>query len=134
MGLMDLAGQFLGGASVSDSKTQLLNAVIGMIQNHPGGLQGLLGQFQSSGLGEHVASWVGSGDNLPLSGEQLHQALGAEQVQALAQQAGLPPEHATSGLASMLPDIINHLTPGGQIPTGLEIQQGLGGLLGKLLG
>jgi uncharacterized protein YidB (DUF937 family) len=135
MGLMDLAGQFMGGSQGGgDTKAQLLNAVIGLIQNHPGGIQGLLSQFQGSGLGAHVASWVGPGENMPISGEQLHQALGSEQVQALAQQAGIPAEHATSGLAELLPGIIHHLTPGGSVPEGQDIQQGLGGLLGKFLG
>lgn len=135
MGLLDLAGQFLGGGQGGgDSKAQLLNAVVGMIQNQPGGLQGLLGKLQGSGLGDQVASWVGTGENLPLGADQLHQALGSEQVAAIAQQAGIPAEQATGGLAAMLPDIINHLTPNGQVPQENDLQPGLGGLLGKFLG
>jgi len=135
MGLLDLAGQFLGGnQGGGDTKGQLLNAVIGMIQNQPGGLQGLLGKFQESGMGEQVASWVGRGENLPIGADQLQQALGSEQVEAIAQQAGIPAEHASGGLAALLPDIVNHLTPEGQMPQGNDLQQGLGGLLGKLLG
>ena len=135
MGILDLAGQFLGGnQGGGDSKAQLLNAAISMIQNQPGGLQGLLGKFQESGLGDHVASWVGNGENLPINADQIKQALGSEQVEALAQQAGVPAEHATGGLAALLPDIINHLTPNGQVPQEGGLQQGLGGLLGKLLG
>jgi uncharacterized protein YidB (DUF937 family) len=135
MGLLDLAGQFLGGNSGGgDSKAQLLNVAMGLIQNQPGGLQGLLGKFQGSGMGDHVASWVGNGENLPISADQVQQALGSDQVEALAQQAGIPAEHASSGLAAMLPEIIHHLTPDGQVPQGANLQQGLGGLLGKLLG
>jgi uncharacterized protein YidB (DUF937 family) len=135
MGLMDLAGQFLcGNQGGGDSKTQLLNAAISMIQNQSGGLQGLLGKFQESGMGDHVASWVGNGENLPINADQIQQALGSDQVEALAQQAGVPAEHASGGLAAMLPDIINHLTPNGQVPQEGGLQQGLGGLLGKLLG
>lgn len=135
MGLLDLAGQFLGGnQGGGDTKGQLLNAVIGMIQNQPGGLQGLLGKFQESGMGEQVASWVGRGENMPIGADQLQQALGSEQVEAIAQQAGIPAEHASGGLAALLPDIVNHLTPEGQMPQGNDLQQGLGGLLGKLLG
>jgi uncharacterized protein YidB (DUF937 family) len=135
MGLMDLAGQLLGGASQGgDTRTQLLNGIIGLIQNHPGGLQGLLGQLQESGLAEHVASWVGTGANLPVNAEQVQQALGGDQVATLAQAAGIPPEHASSGIAAVLPDLINQLTPNGQVPEGSGWQQGLGGLLGKLLG
>lgn len=135
MGLLDLAGQFLGGTGGGDdAKSQLLNSVIGMIQNQPGGLQGLLGKFQGSGMGDQVASWVGTGENLPLQADQVQQALGAEQVDAIAQQAGIPAEHASAGLAELLPGIINHLTPNGQLPQEGGLQQGLGGLLGKLLG
>lgn len=135
MGLLDLAGQFLGGGQGGgDNKAQLINAVIGMIQNQPGGLQGLLGKLQGSGLGDQVASWVGTGENLPLGADQLQQALGGDQVAAIAQQAGIPAENASGGLAAVLPDIINQLTPSGEVPQGDDLQQGLGGLLGKFLG
>lgn len=135
MSLLDLAGQFLGGGGQGgDSKGQIVNALIGMLQNHPGGLQGLLGQFQQNGLGQQVESWVGTGANLPISPDQVQQALGSDQLEAVAQQAGVPAEHASSGIAALLPDIINKLTPDGQVPEEGGWQQGLGGLLGKLLG
>lgn len=139
MGLMDIAGQFLGGGqSQEDPKMKLFTAVMGMVQNQPGGVQGLLGKLQEGGLAEHAASWVGNGENLPVTGDQIHQALGTDQVQAIAQAAGIPMEHATSGLAAMLPEIINHLTPNGQVPQGGDaaqgLQAGLPSLLGKLFG
>ena len=131
MGLLGFAEQFMGSG---DSKAQLFNAIVGMIQNHPGGLQGFLGKLQVSGLGDQVASWVGTGENLPLGAAQLQQALGSERVAAIAQQAGIPAEQATGGLAAMLPDIIDQLTPSGQVPQDHDLQQGLGSLLGKFLG
>ncbi len=134
MGFMDLAGQFLGGDTGGDTKGQLLNAVIGMIQNQPGGLQGLLGKLQAGGLGDQVASWVGTGENLPVGADKLHQALGGEQVAALAQQSGLSADQIDGGLAGLLPDLINQLTPQGSVPHGVDLQQGLGSLLGKFLG
>ncbi|WLT31266.1 YidB family protein [Geothrix sp. PMB-07] len=133
MGLFDLAGQLLGQGQGDDSKSQLLQAALGLIQNHPGGLQGLLGKFQESGLGDHVASWVGTGENLPIQGEHVEQALGGEQLAALAQQAGVPAEQASGSLAALLPDLINHLTPHGQVPQEAALPEGLGGLLGKLM-
>ena len=134
MGLLDLAGQLLGGGQgTGDGRTQLLNSVIGMIQNQPGGLQGLLARFQQSGLGDQVASWVGTGANLPIDGQQIQQALGSDQLEAIAQQAGIPAEHAGNGLANLLPDLINQLTPDGQVPDGSQIQQGLGSLLSRFL-
>ena len=135
MGLMDMVGGLLGGQSgQADPKAALMQAAIGMIQNHPGGLQGVLGQFQQAGLAEHVASWVGGGENQAITGDHVQQALGSDQVQALAQQAGMAPAQASQGLASMLPEIVNHLTPNGGMPDAGALQQGLGGLLGKLMG
>ncbi len=135
MGLLDLAGQFLGDNPSGEApQASMLNSVIGLIQNQPGGLQGLLAKFQQSGLGDHVASWVGTGENLPINADQVQQALGSDQVEAIAQQAGIPAEHASGGLAAMLPEIINHLTPNGQLPAEGGLQQGLSGLLGEFLG
>jgi uncharacterized protein YidB (DUF937 family) len=134
MSLIDLAGQFLGGGQGGDNKAQMVNAVVSMLQSHPGGLQGLLGQFQENGMAEQVQSWIGSGANLPINADQVQQALGGDQLAAVAEQAGIPPEHASSGIAALLPDIINHLTPQGQVPEEGGWQQGVGGLLGKLFG
>jgi len=139
MGLLDFASQILGGGEGGqDPKARLITAAIGLIQNQPGGLQGLLGKFQESGMVDHVSSWVGNGENLPISSEQLQQALGSEQVQSIAQAAEVSPDHASNGLAALLPEIINHLTPNGQVPQGNDAGQGLQamlpGLLGKLLG
>ena len=135
MGLMDMVGGLLGGqGGQSDPKAALLQAAIGMIQNHPGGLQGLMGQFQQAGLAEHVASWVGSGANQAITADHVQQALSGDQLQAVAQQAGMDPSQASQGLASLLPEIVNHLTPNGGMPDAGALQQGLGGLLGKFLG
>lgn len=138
MGLLDqLAGQVLGslGAQQQDPVPQgdLLNGVMGLI-NQAGGLPGLLQKLQASGLTEQVASWVGTGDNQPVSGDQIREALGADSVAQLAQQAGLEPEHASTGLAQLLPQIIDTLTPDGQVPQNELLAQGLSLLRGKLFG
>lgn len=135
MGLMDMVGGMLGGQDAQGgSKAALMQAVMGLIQNHPGGLQGLLGQFQQAGLAEHVQSWIGTGANQGLTADHIQQALSGDQLQAVAQQAGLDPGQASQGLAAMLPEIVNHLTPNGGLPDAGALQQGLGGLLGKFLG
>ena len=135
---MDIVGGLVGqmGAKGADGQegqegqgSALLGTVMNLIQNHPGGIQGLLGQFQQAGLGEHVASWVGNGENQPLSAEHVQAALGDEQVQQVAAQAGLSPEQASSGLAALLPQVIDKLSPNGQLAEG-----GLGGMLKGLLG
>lgn len=138
MGLLDqLAGQVLGslGSQKQDPVPQgdLVNTVIGLVQQ-AGGLQGLLQKLQASGLGDQVASWVGTGENQAVSGNQIADALGSDQLAHIAQQAGLAPEHASAGLAQLLPQIIDQLTPHGAVPQDDMVAQGLSLLKGKLFG
>lgn len=134
MGLLDAVGGLLGqGGQGQEGLAQgnpLMGAVMGLIQNHPGGIQGLLGQLQEKGLGEQVASWIGTGENQPISAEHIQEALGSDQLQQLAGQLGLSHGEAASGLASMLPQVVDKLSPQGSLPEG-----GLGmDLLKKFLG
>lgn len=138
MGLLDqLAGQVMGklGAQQQDAvpQNELLNGVMGLI-NSAGGLPGLLQKLKDSGLQDQVASWVGTGENQTVSGDQIQSALGDGPLQQVAQQAGIAPEHAATGLAQLLPQIINSLTPNGEVPHGDLLQQGLSMLKGKLFG
>jgi uncharacterized protein YidB (DUF937 family) len=99
-----------------------------------GGLQGIVAKFEQGGMGEVVQSWVGTGGNLPISAEQIQAILGSEQVQNLTHSMGID----SSQLASALPGLIDHLTPGGQLPQGgisdiLSSAMGKGGL-GDMLG
>lgn len=134
MGLLDqLAGQVLGSLSGGQqqggvglgggSQAVLLQAVIGLIQNSEGGIGGLLGRLTQGGLGDQVASWVGTGQNLPVGADQLGAALGSDSIGNLASQLGVSEEHVTGGLAQLLPQVIDHLTPQGQLP---ESQDALG--------
>jgi uncharacterized protein YidB (DUF937 family) len=135
MGLLDgLVGQALGGLLGGGQQNALVNSVLGMLGNQQGGgLAGLLGQLKQGGLEQHVSSWVGTGENMQVSGDQLAQALGAEQVANIAQQAGVEPHQASAGLAQLLPQLIDKLTPNGALPQGGELQAGLASLR-KLLG
>ncbi|GDY18755.1 hypothetical protein LBMAG56_01000 [Verrucomicrobiota bacterium] len=142
MGLFDqIAGQALGalgGSGGGAPQGQLFSLITSLVTQH-GGLEGLLKQFAAKGLGDHAASWVSTGKNLPINGEQLTQVFGAEKVQQLAQQAGLPAGAVSAGLADLLPKVVDHLTPQGNIgaqdgiQAGLQklMQGGLGGLLGR---
>lgn len=138
MGLLDqLAGQVMGslGAQKQDpvSQSDLLGGVINLI-NNAGGLQGLLQQLQTSGIADQVASWISTGENKPVAGDQIADALGAEQIAQVAQHAGIEPEHVATGLAQLLPQIIDKLTPDGQVPQNDLLEQGLHLLRGKLFG
>jgi uncharacterized protein YidB (DUF937 family) len=123
MGLMDMVGGLLGQTGQGqEGQTQggnpLLGVVMGLIQNHPGGIQGLLAQFQEKGLGDQVASWIGTGANQPISAEHIQGALGSDQLQQLAGQMGVSQEEAASGLAGMLPQVVDKLSPQGCLPEG----------------
>lgn len=91
-------------------------AVLQMIQNHPGGLNGLVQSFHTSGLGGLVNSWTGTGENQAVSADQIQQVLGSEKVQAFAQKLGVSPEAASSTLAQLLPTVIDKLSPNGALP------------------
>jgi uncharacterized protein YidB (DUF937 family) len=135
MGLLqEILGQ-LGDSKGSNSQQQALIAMATKLLSNEsgGGLAGLLKQFESKGLGEQVASWVGLSENKPLSGGQVTEVLGSEQVQQFAKQAGIDPEHVSKLLAQLLPKMIDKLTPKGKVPEGDALQQGLGALE-KLLG
>ncbi len=135
MGLLDgLLGQVLGNIGGGGGQGNLLaNALMGLLNGQGGGgLGGLIGQLQQNGLGQQVASWISTGQNMPVSAEQILQALGQGQVSQIAAQAGLNTQQASTGLAQLLPQLIDHLTPAGTLPQGNDLEQALGGL-SKLL-
>ncbi len=116
MGLLDnLENQALGNV-LGGSSNPLATSVLQMIQNQPGGLQGMVQSFQQKGLGGVVSSWVGTGANSPITADQVHQVLGSDQVKALAAKAGINPDTASAAIAQMLPVIVDKLTPNGSVP------------------
>jgi uncharacterized protein YidB (DUF937 family) len=88
-----------------------------------GGLGGLLDKLQQGGLGKATNSWVGSGQNQPVSPGQLGPALGSNIIKTLAQQSGLSEEELTKQLAQVLPGLVDKLTPNGRLPTLAELSQ-----------
>lgn len=135
MGLLDsVVGALAGGQSGGDNP--LLGIVMQLLNNQPGGLGGLVQSFQQGGLTDIVNSWVSTGQNLPISAEQLRSVLGSGQLQQIAAQLGVSPEQASGSLADLLPRVVDQLTPNGQLPQGGDmLSQGLdmlrkGGLFG----
>ena len=119
MGLFDqiagsIGGQILQQLGGGGPQNPLLQMGAGLLQQ-PGGLQGLIDQLQKGGLGAQAASWVGTGSNLPVEPGQLQQALGGDWMSALASQLGTSPDQASQSVASLLPDVIDKLTPGGTV-------------------
>lgn len=111
-----LLQQFGGAGGAGGANMQgLLAAAMKLVQQQ-GGLEGIVQKLQSGGLGDVVQSWIGMGANAPVTGTQLQNALGSDAVQQVAAQAGVSPEAASNGLASVLPELVNQLTPGGALP------------------
>ena len=121
MGLMDQLGQAAGGMMGGQSaQNPLLRAVTSLLgQNSSvGGLAGLVQTLQKNGLGDIVNSWVGTGKNLPVTPDQIKQGLGGDFLSQLAGKAGVSPDAARAQLSSLLPDVIDKLTPSGKIEVG----------------
>lgn len=149
MGLLDSVvgaalGQLQGGGQqAGGGQADLLGAVLGMLTQGGGGaaqgglgglggLAGLVAQFQKAGLGDVVGSWVGTGQNLPIRPDQLGQALGPDVLAGLSSKLGGAPAGDLLGpLAQMLPQLVDKLTPNGQLPQG---NPDLGSLLAGLAG
>jgi uncharacterized protein YidB (DUF937 family) len=100
-GLTDLIGSMLGGGSAAGAS---------------GGLGELLERFQQAGYGEQASSWVGTGRNEPISPDIIGQIFGSGGLSQIARQAGLNEQQAADGLSQLLPDVVDHFTPGGQVP------------------
>lgn len=123
------AGSPLGGGglgnliSMAANNPQLVQIVLELLdpQKSPvGGLPGLLERFQQAGLGNLVASWLGSGPNAALSGDQLGQVLGEGPLAQIAAQLGLGQSDTANQLSQLLPGLIDQLTPNGQLPASLQ--------------
>ena len=116
----------LAGGNRAQSGNLLLQVALLLLQQN-GGLEGVLGRFRQGGLGRQADSWVGTGQNMNISADQLQEIFGSSTMNDLASQLGVPQEQAGSTMAQLLPELINQLTPQGQVPQNSddEIAQGL---------
>lgn len=92
-----------------------------------------MSKFSQAGLGNVFSSWVNTGPNPPVSGQQIEQVLGSDQINALAAKIGIDPAQVSQTLAEHLPTAVDHLTPEGKIDPNVNIQQQLTSLLPSLL-
>jgi uncharacterized protein YidB (DUF937 family) len=132
---MNILNSVLGALGGGGDQNPLLSILTSMMQSDSEGSSGLgqiVQQFQQSGLGDAVQSWIGSGENLPISADQIMEALGSGRVSEMAQQAGIAPEEASGQLADLLPQLIDKLTPDGQLPSGNLDVGAIGSVLGSL--
>jgi uncharacterized protein YidB (DUF937 family) len=121
-----------GGAGAAQGGNPLLNIAFQLMQQN-GGLSGLLEQFKHGGMNQQAGSWVSQGANMGVSSDQIMQVLGSGQLGQLGAQFGLSPQQVGGGLAQMLPDLINQMTPQGNVPADHSdmIAQGLKILMGN---
>ncbi len=130
--LGDILAGLTGGGGGGAQGNNILGAVLGLVQQQ-GGLEGIVGMLRQHGLGEHVDSWVGTGENKAVGAQQLVNALGGAQVAQLAAKLGLDQNAASTQHAKLLPEVVNQLTPGGKVDAGSSdlLTQALSALTGK---
>ena len=121
-----------GGAPASNGSplAQILASLLN--NNQGGGLAGLVEQFTRSGLGPQIQSWISTGQNMPVLPDQLAQVFGQGRMQQMAEQAGMDPQQLGHQMAEVLPQVVDRLTPQGQLPAG-GLEEALG-TLSKLMG
>jgi uncharacterized protein YidB (DUF937 family) len=108
MGLLDgLIGGMVGA--------EMVTVVNRLIERH-GGVQGVVNQLQTGGLGPTVRSWIAEGENAPVTPGELHKAFGDETMNELAVKAGMSPQELAEKLATVLPHVVDRSTPGGSVP------------------
>lgn len=136
MGLLDsIMGAVTGQVQQQGGLASVLG---GLLANNGemGGLGGLAEKFNQAGMGNVISSWIGKGENLPISADQLSNILGSGTIGNIAKQLGMDPAQASGHLSEMLPGLIDKLTPHGVAPEGGlgnagDLMDMLGGLLQK---
>jgi uncharacterized protein YidB (DUF937 family) len=126
MGLFDnIAGAVLG--KMMGDKGAMAQAALEMFHQY-GGLEGVLEKFNQAGLGNLVASWVGKGENMPISPNQITEVLGGTTIADMAAKFGLTPEMLSAQIAEHLPNVVDKMTPDG------KVEANSGDLLSTVLG
>lgn len=119
MGMFDgLLGSALGGMmgqGGGQAQNPLLQIALQLLQQN-GGVEGMLDKFRQGGYADQAASWQSTGQNVPVSGSALQEVLGTGAIGQIAQQLGISHGETAGGLAQMLPQLIDQLTPNGAVP------------------
>ena len=118
MGLLDgLLGRALGGTTTDPgaAANPLTQIALQLLQQN-GGVAGVLDKFRQAGYADHADSWQSTGQNLPISGGVLQEVLGSGTIGQIAQQLGLSHGEAAGSLAQVLPQLVDKLTPSGEVP------------------
>ncbi len=130
MDLLNEAKSALGGG---EKQNQIVSAIMNLIGGQSGGLNGLVQQFTSKGMGDVISSWIGTGTNKSIHPNQISDILGSDTIKNLSSKLGIDTTALTGHLSNLLPQVVDKLTPNGKIPEGDMLSKGLG-LLGGLFG
>jgi uncharacterized protein YidB (DUF937 family) len=114
-GLPSQGGSALGGAAMG----ALVMLALQLLQRN-GGLEGVLGRLREQGHAREADSWTSTGANEPISPDVLSQVFGREEIDRAARDTGLPPDEVAGGLASILPGLVDEMTPQGRVETGSD--------------
>lgn len=132
MGLLDEVAGMAGGLMGGGQSQQHAGAMGTLLEyiNSPqvGGISGLQQMFQQKGLGGVVSSWVGTGQNLPISPDQVQSVLHSDVLQNIAAKTGMDSGQVSTMLSQMLPHVVDKLTPNGQVPDASSLAQMMKGL------
>jgi uncharacterized protein YidB (DUF937 family) len=124
MGFLDDITAKLGGQNGEEGGLASLQRMFAS----NGGLSGMTSKLSNSGMGKQVQSWIGTGENQPVSGQQMQQAMDPNELHSMAEQAGMSDEEASEQLAQAVPQMVNQATPEGQIPQQDPFAKGLDSL------
>ena len=136
MGFMnDLKKMVVGQEGETGGQSSMLDNLLEMLNDQKsGGITGLIQKFNEKGLGDHMSSWISTGENLPISADQIKDVLGSDKIKELASKLNLDEHDTSKSLADLLPQLIDRLTPDGSVPHQDMLSQGIDMLKKKLPG
>jgi uncharacterized protein YidB (DUF937 family) len=136
MSLLDTLASSFGGQSQQPGSggnaSGLIAAAMEFVNNQPGGLNGLIQRFHENGAGDVVSSWIGNGENKPISPDTLTNVLGSGAVGEMATKAGVSGDQLSGMLAAVLPHLVDKATPNGEVPA--QGQMDVSSIMGSLGG
>ncbi|MFL5930986.1 MAG: YidB family protein [Gaiellaceae bacterium] len=109
-----------------DGNAEKVVQKVGPLLEQVGGIDGLKQKFEQAGLGDVAQSWIGTGSNKSVSPDQVKDALGQQQVEQIANEAGVSTDEAAAGLSKVLPDAVDNVTPSGQVPSTGDVRAQFG--------
>jgi uncharacterized protein YidB (DUF937 family) len=126
MGIEDILSMLGGQKGEAGGLASIMKLFGG--SGNANGLQGVASQLSSNGMGQQLQSWIGQGQNQPVTGDQIRQVVDPAQLNQLAEQAHISPEEASNQVAQVLPEMVNQVTPKGQMPSGDPFSGGIDSL------